>query len=592
MPGAIESLILLGLTSAGLSAGALAIAVPALTYGVVGLIGVGIQLGVQSLLTPRISLPTVAPPKPEDVQQSARNPISPRIRHYGRVKVSGPWIFAENYQGSFYKLLALGQGPIHSIQEYWIDDTQVTMSGSTVTDGPWAGLVSIYTRLGVATETHYSQLTSIFPEWTSSHRGDGIVSLLVHQPPVQNSAYLSTFPNGIFTNYRLVLNGAMVVNPVTGSTGWNDNAAAVILDYMQHADGMRLPAGVFSTTQALSGWQAAYTKSAESIALKGGGTEDRYRLWGSYRLDERPADVLGRMLAACDGRLYPTADGGIALKVGEWAEPTVTLDDDSIVGFSELSRGRDILSTANTIRATYTDPTQDFQTADADPWVDAADVTDRGEIVADASFIMAPSHGQCRRLMKLAAYRANPNWVVSLECNVRGLAALAERFVRVQLPRFGIDEVFEVLDYRLVLAEGNILRGVSLQVQSMPSASYSWDADQEEGDAPENEETEVDDDIPLPTGFSATLFTKTIGGASVFYALLEFDAPPSPALRVQARGKLTSDSAWTEIAVAVDATSAESFALADGEEYEFQIRHRTTGLREGAWTASEIVTAI
>ena len=47
------------------------------------------------------------PPAPEDVQQSTRQPLSPRTRHYGRVKASGVWIFAESKSGYFYKILGI-----------------------------------------------------------------------------------------------------------------------------------------------------------------------------------------------------------------------------------------------------------------------------------------------------------------------------------------------------------------------------------------------------------------------------------------------------------------------------------------------------
>lgn len=100
-------------------------------------------------------------------------------------------------------------------------------------------------------------------------------------------------------------------NPVTGVTEWNDRAAAVIRDYMTHRDGMRLPESLFTTPLAQAGWAAAYNRSNEAIAVAAGGTEPRYRLWGSYQLNERPADVLGRMLSCCDGRLVPTPDGGL-----------------------------------------------------------------------------------------------------------------------------------------------------------------------------------------------------------------------------------------------------------------------------------------
>lgn len=592
MPGVIEAITFIALAA---QAGALGAGIAAVAAAYSGaLIGIGLSVGLSALSNVLLgNRGQQNAPRPEDVQSSARNPVAPRMRHYGQVKTSGSWIFAENKEGSFYKLLAIGEGPIAAVLEYWIDDTQVSVGvDSIVTTPPWSTYaVSIYVRFGNTPEVHYSALTAAFPEWTSNHKGSGIASLLAHQPPVPNNAFLTTFPNGIFTNYRLVIRGAIVLNPVTSVNEWNDNAAAVILDFMKHADGMRLPSGIFNTAQALANWQAAYTASSTLIALKGGGSEWRYRLWGSYRLDERPADVLGRMLVSCDGRLFPTSDGGLALHVGGWAEPSVTLDEDAIVGFADLSRGRDILSTANTIRATYTDPEQDYQTADADPWVDADDVSDRGEIAADASFIMSPSHSQCRRLMKIAAYRANPTWVMSLQCNARALAAIAERYVRVTYPRFGIDAVFEVIDFRLLIGEGNILQGVQLQLQSMPEDAFEWDPEQEEGDAPETDETDVDDDIPDPTGFETSVFTREIGGGTVFYALLEFDLPPSPALKMQARGKRTADSDWIMIAVADGNAYAESFALADGEEYEFQIRHVTTGLREGDWTASETETA-
>lgn len=80
------------------------------------------------------------------------------------------------------------------------------------------------------------------------------------------------------------------------------------------------------------------------------------------------------------------------------------------------------------------------------------DVSERGEIAIDVSFIMAPTHSQARRLMKLAWYRANPNWIGVFECNLKALAAIGERFVRIVYPLFGINEVFEVQDIRLNIA--------------------------------------------------------------------------------------------------------------------------------------------
>ncbi|BCH32645.1 hypothetical protein MesoLjLc_45750 [Mesorhizobium sp. L-8-10] len=583
MPGVIESFVLLGLTSLGVSGAALGIATATLTYGLIGGIGIGLQLLAQSIFRPQA-------PKPEDVQTSVRQPAQPRSRHYGKAKISGPWVFAESKDGTFFKILALGQGPIDGFEEYWIDDEQVTLNGSGgVISGPKAN-ITIATRTGVPTETAYG-ISTEFPEWTSAHRGDGVASLLAVQPGVDSEVFFEKYPNGINTNYRVVIRGCRVFNPATETTVWNDRAAAVIRDYMTHADGMRLPTSIFSTPLAAAGWLAAYHRCNENITLKAGGTEARYRLWGSYFLNERPGDVLGRMLACCDGRLYPTPDGGLTLNVGGWQEPTVILDEDAIVGFTELSRGKDIITTANVIRATYLGVDQDYQTADADPWIDVADVAGRGEIERDIPFVMSPAHGQTRRLMKKEAYRANPNWVGTFQFNLRGLAALGERLVRIRYPLFGIDEVFEVQDFQFILGDDGILQGVMMPVISMPAASEEWNPATEEGDAPASTQTDVDRTIPVPTGFSVAAVHLNVEGAPLAIARLTFDAPPVASLKVQARGKKTSESQWTPIPVQSGATQADSFPLDDGVEYEFQIRHISPSGRPSAWTASELLTA-
>jgi hypothetical protein len=297
------------------------------------------------------------------------------------------------------------------------------------------------------------------------------------------------------------------------------------------------------------------------------------------------------MLQCCDGRLYPTSDGGLKLDVGAWAEPTVTLDEDSIVGFSEFARGKDIINTANVISATYTGIDQDYQTADAEPWIDAVDVSERGEIGLDTSYIMSPSHGQTRRLMKLAAYRTNPLWVGVFQCNLRGMAVLGERFIRITYPQFDLDAVMEVNDIKFVIGEGNILQGVTISVQSMPEEAYEWNAAEEEGDAPVRDDTTVDHAVPVPTNFSVALSTETIGGVVVSYAILSFDAPPSSGLRTEAQGRLTTATSWTPIAVALGATTARSFAIDDTLAYEFQIRHVSLTGRPSEWSGSLTIGA-
>ncbi|WP_421505498.1 fibronectin type III domain-containing protein [Brucella pseudogrignonensis] len=584
LSGIIASIIGTGAIGAAIQTGLAAITMFASTT----LGGLALSLGLSYLAS---SIFRPSQPKPEDVQQQVRQPTAPRIRHYGRVKMSGTWAFAETKNGNFYKVLALGQGPFDGIEEFWIDDTLINLlpDGTPVPPSKWrhgqtkGALLRIEARLGASTEVAYSELVTEFPEWTAQHRGDGVASLLACQYAIGQEYYLGLFPNGINTNYRVVARAALVKNPVTGVTEWNDRAAAVIRDYMTHRDGMRLPESLFTTPLAQAGWAAAYNRSNEAIAVAAGGTEPRYRLWGSYQLNERPADVLGRMLSCCDGRLVPTPDGGLTLDIGAWEEPTVVLTADAITGFSEVGRGRDVMTSANTIRATFLDPGQDYQSTDADPWADENDVSERGEEAKDVQFNMSPSHSQARRLMKLEWWRANPNWVGTFNTNLMGLAAFGKRFVRIQYPLFGINSVFEVLDFKFILGEGGILQGATVQVQSMPQTAYQWDTSQE-GTAPVSDNSNVDDELPIPDAPDVIIQSGPV-------AELSFPPSSNAILSYMVRWRKTADTDWTVFGpLANDAESYTTPALASTTEYEFQLALRTEKGRIGDYSESTVET--
>lgn len=555
------------------------------------IIGIAASIGL-SYLSSVIFRPKQ--PKPDDVQTTTKGGTTSRVRHYGRVKTSGPLIFIESKEGDLHRVITLGTGLLDAIEEYWVDDHLVEVDGSgwaTDTDFWGSGNLRLLSRLGLSTETHFSQLTSAFSEWDSYHRGDGISTLYAYQGAMPQDQIMERFPNLSNTLYRAVVRGSIVYNIGTATNIWSENAADIIRDYMTHADGMRLPSSLVTTTDAAAGWLAAYNRANGSVSVFSGGSEKRYRIWGSYSLNERPGDVLSRMLAACDGRIAPTADGGVTLDIGTWAEPAVTLDVDAIVGFTDLSRGRDIMTSANIVRATYLSPTHDYQSTDAQEWSDDADISARGEIATDLPFDMVPSHGQCRRLMKLSAYRANPSWIGSFQCNLRGLAAYGQRFVRITYPLFSIDEVFEITDFRFDIGEGGTLTGVTIAVQSMPEEAYDWDYLTEEGTAPIYEVTEVDNTIPDPTNFTFLGDTITVSGTNVSIGVMSFDEPPD-GLNVEARYKRTADSAWNPAAVNDAQTGAQTGVLSDGEEYEAQLRHVTITGRAGDWTASETLTPV
>ena len=556
-------------------------------------IGAYAALSVGLTALTRAFTPKPEQPKPEDVQQSFRQGVQPRVRHYGRVKVSGPWMFGGTHEGAFHKVIALGHGAIAGIEEYWIDDARVSLDGALrVRTAPYGGDVQIEVKLGTDDQTAFSGLVSAFGEYTSNHRGRGITMLYARQDPVAQEDYFEKFPQGIDTLYRCVLRGAKVKNPKTDAIAWSDNAAAVIRDYMTHADGMRLPESLLTTPQARQRWEDAFDACDENVPIAGGGTEKRYRLWGSHTLVERPGDVIARMLACCDGAIVPTADGGVTLKIGAWSEPSVTLTEDDILDITELTSGIDREQRPNTIRAQFLDAGSDYSSADADPWTDPVDVTARGTEADDISLIMAPAHGQARRLMKLRWFRTNPDWVGRFSVHKKGLALIGEQFVRIRLAEFGIDDVFEIQSLALNFVAGGEVEGVTIDVIALPQRAYAWNAGLEEGTAPAATASSQTSTVPVPTGVVVTIDRVTVGSQEQPVARVSFDPPTVPALRVEARFKATADSNWNAFTVASGATKAQSPTLSDGTEYEFQVRHLTLTGRASDWSASITITPV
>lgn len=526
-------------------------------------------------------------PKPEDGQVSSKQAIPPRIVYFGRMKVSGPWWFAEAKNGSFYKVLAINHGLIDAIEEYWIDDTEVTLNGSSlVNEAPYTGKIKIQTRLGLSTETAYSDLDTAFTEYTSSHRGDGVATLYSRFDGVGADRFLSTYPNGANTTPKLVIRGVKNYDFDNENTTWSDNAARVIYWWLTNSDAMDIDPALLTTPQALAGWEAAQATCDENVNLAAGGTEKRWRLWGGANLAaERHGDVLARMMACCDGKLARTADGGVYLRPGKWVEPTIIITKTDIVGAYNVTRGANAMNVANTIKATFLDVPNGYISNQIQPWVDTASVAARGEVVATPDFTYAPSHGQARRLAKKTAYMLNPDWSGTFELKLSGLKAFGERYIRIQYPAWEIDHVFEIQSESLIM-EGDTVIGLTIEVISMPEASDEWDEDTEEGTAPGDDTTSVTSTVPVPANFAVEITALTVGSSQAAVASITWDAPTDDGLKTELRYKKTSASVWLAISVNLGDLEAQSPVLDDGAEYEFQARHVSLGGTASAWTSS------
>ncbi|GAN52073.1 hypothetical protein ME121_6184 [Methylobacterium sp. ME121] len=429
--------------------------------------------------------------KRADAQVTVRQPVAARRRVLGQAKVGGV-IFAletlkyDNPDDDKAKVLYRGAvhcvGPV-TILQYWLGDVKTSLgegAGGVVPDSVYQGKVAIEGHPGTEDQPASAALLKL-PYWNASMQLKGLCYSVVVATPLRKGSQI--FPEGA-PDVRLLVAGAPSYDPRSGGFGYSDNAAIVLLDYLMHESGYGLAAAEIN----MSTFADLANVCGEQVPLitpdpNGATSELRYRSWGSYDYSEQRADVLARMLAACDGELYQDGDGLVAVRGGRWQAPTFTIDESMIQGWDQLEEGDEAYNTFTRIKHTYTDPFQDYQPTEGDPWDDLASQSVQGVIETERSFIRAPSHSQSRRLAKIAMAKGNPRFrLTGLRLSPAGLPAYGEATVTLVLPSFGINTTFAVMRGTLAMS-GNALTSVKLDLISLDASAYAWDP-AEEGQRP------------------------------------------------------------------------------------------------------------
>lgn len=447
-------------------------------YAVVGVGFIGLNYAVQALFGEE---------KRADAQVTVRQPVAPRRRVLGQAKVGGVIFALETKEyNDTNKILYRGAvhcvGPVDILQ-YWFGDIKTGLGqgpGGIVPDSVYQGKVVIEGHIGSEDQPASASLLQL-PYWNASMQLKGLCYSVVVATPLRKGSQI--FPEGA-PDVRLLVAGAPSYDPRTGGSAYTDNAAILLLDYLTHESGYGLDLSEIN----LQSFRDLANVCDEQVPLitpdpNGATSELRYRSWGSYDYSEQRADVLARLLAACDGELYQDGDGLVAVRGGRWQAPTFTIDESMIQGWDQLEEGDEAYNTFTRIKHTYTDPFQDYQPTEGDPWDDLASQAVQGVIETERSFIRAPSHSQSRRLAKIAMAKGNPRFrLTGLRLSPAGLPAYGEATVTLNLPSFGINTTFAVMRGTLAMS-GSALTSVKLDLISLDASAYAW-SPAEEGQRP------------------------------------------------------------------------------------------------------------
>lgn len=389
-------------------------------------------------------------PKPENGAQAIKQAIPARARGYWDNRLAGAYVLYEEANRTSYDVIAFHHGPVESIEHIYLNDEEVAVSpdisaggfGTVATVGAdqyGGGRVQIEVKMGAASQTALSSFTSdsnISGIWTADYRGDGIAYAGLKCGAVADPETFSrVYPQGK-PELSLVARCSPIWDPRDPAQSREDESTWVaspnpvlqLIDYMTRTDGgMGLDLDTVLPPAMLALWMDEADICDEDV-----GGEPRYRSAGWYKFDNKPEDVVNKILATCDGYLMETGEGTFALTVGKYRDPIVApITDAHIFGFT-IDHGRADEQVVNQIDISFTDPSQKYAQSQTDPVRDEISISNSGIVrsqTLDLSWVQ--SETQASRLGSRALLRLNASLSGSFVTKLYGLRYLGQRWVSV-----------------------------------------------------------------------------------------------------------------------------------------------------------------
>lgn len=391
-------------------------------------------------------------PKPEQQERSIKTALPPRISAYGTVRLYGAYmLYDTNGDGFAVDAWAFHDGRIDSILFRYLGDKRITLNGAGFVlpqdkefgDGD---TVRIGTRLGLATETAFSELISRLPGiWTNNHRGDGVATGCMISKPVKQKNFNDVYPQGgpdanqlsLVVQAQLVFDWRDPAQSPYDQNTWkfSDNGALCTAHYYM-VRAYKDWDTHFAPT--LSSWTAAANDCDVAVPLKAGGTEKRYRVALAHKHTDTHKATIGNLLAAWDGFIAPRSDGALVAWSGRYVDPDPAdlIGRDEIVSYS-WDYGIVDEDQSNEIAVSYLSADHDYTTVDATSWRDEDAIFADGELKTTPLENAVPSHGQARRLAKrLMAKTMAPNRG-SVTTTIAGRKIRGKRFIPLHIEEAG-----------------------------------------------------------------------------------------------------------------------------------------------------------
>lgn len=440
-----------------------------------------------------------------------RSGVAPRRVIYGRARVSGPLVFAYTTDAAsgqknrfLHMVIALAGHEVERFGTIFINDEGFDFDNGT--DGwripPGASkygylgqqfdgvvqnnIIQWQGHKGTTTQAADTYLRRDVPVWSVNHRLQGTAYVYV-----KLSWETSYWPSGL-PNLSFVVDGRRVYDPRSGTTAWSDNPALCIRDYLLSGFGLSCSADEIDEASFI----AAANLCDELVPVAGGTEQKRYTCNGVFSCDEKPIDIMERLLSCCAGALVYT-QGRYKLYPAGLRTPLLQLDASQLRGPVTVRPQSPRRQRVNTVRGVFIDPANKWQSNDFEPVTSATYRSQDGGLVytQDLELPFTANAFMAQRLARLQLERSRRALTIEVPCNLSALDVAVMEPVRLTIPQLGwSDKVFIPTEWRMA-PEG----GIDLVMIEDDASLYAWDGGTGSTAAPEVVLPNIYPDPPLMT---------------------------------------------------------------------------------------------
>jgi len=484
-----------------------------------------------------------------------RSPISSRKLIYGKAKVGGTYVFISegnnnNDRKFLYLIFAMASHECLSFDRLFIGTEEVTVNASGVVTAPSRYYPGGETRAEFFTDMLASStsqtLNAKFSTNTDLTVSDHFKGITVLQTILTYDQ--ETWASGIPQITAVVSGKNDIYDPVTSTTGFSDNPALCVANYLMSDLGLGL------STDDID-WTSVATAKAicdEMVDLDTSPVtqEKRFVCNGVIDTQNNIKTNIESLLTSMAG--FMTVEGGLyKIFAGSYRAPTQTINERDLISGYQIQTKNRVSEQFNLIRGIMTSEESDWQPTNYPEVTNATYVASDGQVLEKTiNLNFTDSSARAQRIAKIYLEKSRQQYQINMQVNLEQFTLSPGDTVMLTLPQLGFNQkVFEVMEYKF---GGDLALGIDITLRETNPSVYDWSTSEQQtpGVTPSLEPT-FNRDIATPSFTLTQVQEVASDGSLVELVQVDIVDPPNdPHVNVYlVNHKVSTESTYTELSV-------------------------------------------